>query len=156
MQRRIPFWDVAYLVIIAIAIPVAALHVTRGLYAQAVFTAGAAVVGLLVFLTSGLERREAETTSLGKARASMAVPMQPFRLRVVDVQGACPLGFQMGKAWEIDPRGRITPPLCETALRAIDPWLRDETNAADHRAACRCPLADARLAFAVDRAPEAA
>lgn len=123
---------------------------------------GVVVVGLAVFGISGgiyqLARalsREAAPSLTAAARgiertAAVAPTGTPLTVRVVGVQGVCPLGLQVGNSFGIRPTGQVNPRLCRPALEAIGAVLAmmlgtEQSSSVD----CECPLRDRLVQFSV-------
>ncbi len=77
-NRRWAIWDLAYLVLLVIAIPAGIFHLVQGRYAQAIMAAAAVVVGAVVLVTGWLRPAEAVVTGPA-ASAARPVPRRPLR-----------------------------------------------------------------------------
>ncbi len=105
-----------------------------------------AAPALTEVLVSGL----LETTSLEMLQ-SMPAPSVPITVAVTNAVGVCPRGLTVGDTVSIDARGRLTRPLCRTAVEALQGSLRAPIEARDfdRRVSCHCPVAGPGLTFAV-------
>ena len=74
---------------------------------------------------------------------------QPATAHVTDGEGACPWGLQVGDRLGIEAGGRLSSPLCRTAVAAVGPVLGRSEGGSDRGTAvsCRCPLAGRHRAF---------
>ncbi len=123
---------------------------------------GIVVVGLAVFGIGGSMYRLARALSREAApsltaaataiqRTEMVAPTgASLTVRVIGVQGVCPLGLQVGSIFGIRPTGQVVPRLCRPALEAIGPLLA--TVLGTERAssvACACPFGDRLVQFSV-------
>ena len=68
-------------------------------------------------------------------------------VRVTGGAGACPWGVEVGDGLEIEAGGRLSSPLCRTAVMALGPVLGQPVEGRDTSVSCRCPLADRHRTF---------
>lgn len=80
---------------------------------------------------------------------AVPTPSKPLVVSVVGVRGVCPQGYQLGSTWQIDDRGKVTPPLCRPAIAALKSALEGQPGSGDKPLVCRCPLGGERVTFAV-------
>ena len=128
------------------ALPMAGVAVGDRLYAQAMIAIGAFLVGVVVVRSEWVERRIAAARSRIEIVDAVAAPAQPLTVRVLRAQGACPLGFQPGRAWAVDSRGHLSPVLCRGAIEQLVPLFQRAgyEDGRESQVVCRCPLAGDR------------
>lgn len=79
----------------------------------------------------------------------MPAPSAALAVRVVAVEGACPLGYRVGDAWRIAADGGLSRPACEPAAAAFRALMARPGGAGSLRAAqCVCPSGPQRISFA--------
>jgi hypothetical protein len=151
--RRLTWSQIFYVWLLGAALPVGAYLASRGLYAHGILA--------LIVAAFGLALATAEIPVLPKAieaaplalRARLRPVGFSARITVAETLGPCVLGFSLGQGWELDASGQLSWPVCRPAAEALEaalsrPWNGELTRTA----ACRCPLADARVEFLLSRA----
>ena len=77
-------------------------------------------------------------------------PLAPVTIGITGDIGVCPLGFRRGDAWIVDSNGHISRQLCRPAITALGSMLHaTQHGEPDQEVACRCPLIDRQVLFAV-------
>ncbi|MCH8206702.1 MAG: hypothetical protein IH956_06820 [Chloroflexi bacterium] len=141
------------------ALPLQAMAVMFGAYALALVWAAMG----MTFVDEGAPANH-EVASAAPAQTPglellYTVPLQmaPATVGVVGAAGSCPWGLVVGDRLEVDALGRLSRPLCKTAVEALSAALRRSTPGSDFNAhvSCRCPLAGGHRTFEVG-APSAA
>lgn len=151
--RRLTWSQILYIWLLGAALPVGAYLAGRGLYAHGILAVIAVAFGLaLATAEIPVLPKAAEAAPLA-LQAQLRPPGFPVRIAVSETAGPCVLGFSPGQGWELDPSGRLSWPVCRPAAEALEtalgrPWNGELTRTA----ACRCPLADARVGFSLSRA----
>ncbi len=113
--------------------------------------------------TLGREETRSQPAEAADAMASAAqipglellydVPAPPVAatVAVMSAVGQCPRGLVPGASFEIDREGRLSAPLCRTAVMALAPVMaqRSSGRGPGSQVSCRCPVADRHLTFSV-------
>lgn len=149
-RHTLAFSDVALLLVLGAALPIAVIDIMLGVYHLAVIAVAAVVVGITVTTTRWL------STPVSAARPELELlnrvpaPLRPVSVEVVGMRGVCALGYHPGSIWAIDPEGYMSPRLCRPGVVALSPALqalgRGEPK---EEVYCLCPLGDRRVSFAV-------
>ena len=161
--------------VLAIAVVLFAVVVIAALAVKADAPGVATLAGLLiVFLvvtmvplaTFSVSREPQDAKRLGlevEGAAALAggpelelmdtLPVAPFASLTIEITrdiGVCPLGFRRGDAWIVAGDGRISRQLCRPAVTALGSMLQATQNGGpEQEVACRCPLGDRQVLFAV-------
>lgn len=90
-----------------------------------------------------------------KLTDAVAAPGSPRAIHVSSSVGECAYGLKAGDSFLVAPNGRMSRPLCQTAIDAVTPLLSDGEGTGDGATgvSCVCPLGGRQVTFAVDRAP---
>lgn len=150
--QRIALGDVAFLLVLGIAIPIALVHVVYGTYHLALIAAIAVAIGVAIEVTGWNPWPTAVAAPELELMDRVPAPSEPITVRVVRASGTCPLGFRPGSWWTIDEAGHVSSPLCRPAVAALNPALgRSMETTGEGPVSCHCPLGDREVAFAFSR-----
>ena len=86
---------------------------------------------------------------------AVTAPGSPRAIHVRSSVGECPYGLKADDSFLVAPNGRMSRPLCQTAVDVVTPLLSDGEGTEDGATgvSCVCPLGGRHVTFAVDRAP---
>lgn len=150
--QRIALGDVAFLLVLGLAIPVALVHVAYGTYHLALIAASAVIIGVAIEVTGWNPWPTAVAAPELELMDRVPAPSAPIAVRVVRASGTCPLGFRPGSWWTIDEAGHVSSPLCRPAVTALSPAFEAVLGTAgEGPVSCHCPLGDREVAFAFSR-----
>ncbi|GEM_PF-6754699 len=150
---KMSFGQVAYLLVLGVAIPIAVWHIAAGLYHLALIAAFATVVGVAIEVTGWNPWRVSKAEPELELMDSLLAPTVPLTVRVVSARGICPLGFQRGDVWVASGEGHLSSKLCRPAVRSLGAVLQPPIGERIGQVvSCQCPLGDRELEFAVAKA----
>ena len=129
---------------------------------------GAGAMGL-VWAIAGIDfgRREEARAAVRAAVAQepmlaslleVPAPGEPRMVTVIGGVGICPRGLKVADRLDIDVDGKLSAPLCRTAVESISSLMKEgvETEGKDKHVSCVCPLAGRHLTFEMRTASEVA
>ena len=133
-------------------LPVQAIAVMIAAYAVGLFWAGVGVARsteTVAGLAPGVDAAVREHMPALELLDTVPYVAQPASVRVTGGSGACPWGLQVGDRLGIEAGGRLSSPLCRTAVAALGPALGRLEDGGDRGTAvsCRCPMADRHRTF---------